>query len=403
MNKSLCSLRLFIVTVLAFMVVVGLLNSPTQAERSLQQPTSGEKTTEQVQKNIQVLTGLPQSQLIPVMNFISSSLGVRCTFCHVNNSGTWDFASDVKPEKATAREMIKMVNNLNKVNFRGANEVSCYTCHRGRSRPQSVPALPVPEPPRPPGAAAAPTAPSAPSVPSASPAASPAPAANPTADEVLAKYQTAMGGPAAIQRLKTVSMKGSWLTSNGVTIPYEVYQSGLDKLYTSLNTPRQGMFERGFDGAVGWELSGRGVRDIAGEELIFLRRYPNYFADTNLKNQFTALAFASKEEIDDRPVIVLRGTNTAGKRERLFFDAETGLLLRRMSFTPTVVGVIPEQVDYEDYRDVEGMKLPFKIRISSVDPNSSSTRQFTEIKLNGPVDESKFKKPAPKPAAMPAP
>jgi hypothetical protein len=291
--------------------------------------------------------------------------------------------------------MIQMVMNINKVTFRGANEVSCYTCHRGRSHPQSVPVLPLPETPRPPAQAAA--------SPAASPSASPARLANPTADEILAKYQTAMGGTAAIEKLKTATMKGTWLTSNGISIPYEVYQVGPHKLYMALTTPRQGVIERGAEATAGWESSARGVRDITGEELIFLRRYPNYFADAKLKEQFTALAFGAREKIEGRDVIVLRGTNTNGKRERLFFDAETGLLVRRIVLTTTVVGVIPEQVDYEDFRDVDGMKLPFKIRVSSVDPNSTSTRQFTEIKLNGPVDESKFKKPAPKPAASPSP
>jgi len=92
-----------------------------------------------------------------------------------------------------------------------------------------------------------------------------------------------------------------------------------------------------------------------------------------------------------------------GKGERLFFDVQTGLLLRRITSTPTMVGVIPEQVDYDDYRDVGGMKIPFVIRVSSTDPSYSSTRTFTEVKLNVPVDESKFSKPPapPVPAQTP--
>jgi len=83
------------------------------------QTALAEKTVEQVQKNIQVLTGLPQSQLIPVMNYIASSLGVKCTYCHVRKDDKWDFVADEKPEKGTAREMIKMVQGINKGNFKG--------------------------------------------------------------------------------------------------------------------------------------------------------------------------------------------------------------------------------------------------------------------------------------------
>src|SRR5689334_1557553 len=110
-----------------------------------------EKTVEQVRKNIKVLNDLPESQLIPVMNFFSASLGRRCNFCHVNNQGQWDYASDAKPEKAAAREMVKLVLDINKTTERlKLDPVSCFTCHRGRPSPQSVPALPLPLPSPPP-------------------------------------------------------------------------------------------------------------------------------------------------------------------------------------------------------------------------------------------------------------
>ena len=106
-----------------------------------------EKTVEQVEKNIKVLTGMPQSQLVPVMNYFAASMGRRCNYCHVNNQGQWDYASDAKPEKNTAREMIKLVMDINKTTERmKVDPVSCYTCHRGRTSPQSVPVLPLPVP-----------------------------------------------------------------------------------------------------------------------------------------------------------------------------------------------------------------------------------------------------------------
>src|SRR3977135_3947793 len=109
-----------------------------------------EQTVEQVQKNIKVLNGMPQSQFIPAMNFFAASLGVRCNYCHVNNNGQWDYASDEKEEKATTRRMIKMVLDDNKSTFNGNPQVSCWTCHRGRTSPQGSPNLPLPAPtPRP--------------------------------------------------------------------------------------------------------------------------------------------------------------------------------------------------------------------------------------------------------------
>jgi hypothetical protein len=110
--------------------------------RPAQTPAAGtpEKTIAQEgrEKNVKLLGDLPVSQFIPVMNYFAASLGRRCNFCHVNTNGQWDYASDAKPEKNTAREMIRLVLDTNKNFFKGNTEVSCYVCHRGRNNPQSV-------------------------------------------------------------------------------------------------------------------------------------------------------------------------------------------------------------------------------------------------------------------------
>ena len=340
-----------------------------------------EKTTEQVQKNIKVLNGLPQSQLIPVMNFFSASLGVRCTFCHVNNNGVWAFDSDEKPEKDRAREMITMVLGVNKTTFKGGVEVSCYTCHRGNRNPVSLPPLPLPIPsPRPspaPGAQASPTL-----------------ATMPSADEIINKYVVAIGGQAAIDKLKTRVMRGNIKTSSGVTLTYQIEQSAPDRAH-EIFMSEQGTMERAVSGNMGWEKNPQGLHDITGQQLADLKMSLQLFRNLKLKEQYTSLRVGGrKEKIGERDVYVITGTTADKKRERLFFDAENGLLLRRVSYTETMIGIIPEQTDFEDYRDVEGVKLPFTVRLSAVDANRVSTRTFTEIKLNVPVDDSKFNKPA---------
>ena len=381
MNKS---RFLVICTTVLFAACVSLVWFAPVGQTSNQQPgpaaPSTEKTVEQVQKNIKVLNGMPQSQLIPAMNYMSASLGVRCTFCHVNKEGKWDFVTDEKPEKNTAREMIKMVLAVNKDTFRGNNEVSCYTCHRGRTHPATVPALPLAE--------AAPR----PAAPEAKPGETKP--AEPTADQILAKYTEALGGSAAIEKLTSRAMKGTMVTSGDITLGYEVYQSNPDKMYSVLHTPKQGDIEQGFNGVVGWQKNARGMRVLEGEQLAEMRRAAVLYSDIKLKDQFSRLMYGGKDKIGDREVYVLRGVGKDNRRERLYFDAQTGLLVRRITSTPTIVGVIPEQVDFEDYRNVDGMMMPFTIRIASVDPNITSTRKFTEIKLNVPVDETKFNKPA---------
>jgi len=199
---------ILILAAIATALVVATAQSSAQNPTSpTQSSTPAEPTVEQNHKNIQVLKGLPESQLVPVMNFMASSLGVRCNYCHVNKDGNWDYASDEKGEKKQAREMITMVTGINKNNFHGNPEVSCYTCHRGRTSVAHTLALPLPTPePRP---AAAP-----------SPSGSPAPA--PTVEQILEKYYQAIGGQAAIDKLKSRVMKGTLVAFNGNEIGYEL-------------------------------------------------------------------------------------------------------------------------------------------------------------------------------------
>lgn len=353
---------------------------------------SQEKTVDQTRKNIKVLNGLPDSQLVPAMNYIAASLGVRCNYCHVNKSGQWDYPADDKEEKLTARVMIKMVLDVNKTTFRGNTEVSCYTCHRGRTEPTGLPLpLTLPSPrPQPPAAPA-------PGQATATPAPTPA---GPTADQIVAKYLDALGGQAAIDKLKTLVMKGTYTGANGAALPYEVHLAAPDKFYINVTTP-QGTIERGFDGKVGWEKGAGGVSELAPALLDDLKSLFLFYRNLKLKEQFTQLRLGRRDKIGDREVITISGRTADNRREQLFFDAQSGLLLRRIRYTPTMIGIIPEQTDFDDYRDVEGVKFPFTVKVAAVDVgNPIAIRGYTEIKLNVAIDDSKFKMPAaPKPSS----
>lgn len=372
------------------------INAASPAQSPAAATAAQEKTTEQVQKNIKVLTGLPQSQLIPVMNYMAASLGRRCNYCHVNNNGQWDYASDEKKEKDTAREMIKLVLDVNKNSFNGNPEVGCYTCHRGRNNPQGVPTLPLPAPSpqggnpgaRPGGAAPGGAGNAQQPQPSPTPRPSP-----PSGDEIVAKYVTAIGGQAAIDKIKTRTMKGSITTSNGQTLTYEIAQTAPNKAY-EMFTSQRGSMERGINGDTGWEKNPQGVHDLTGMQLADLRISLQLFRNLNLKDQYSRLRFGGRDKVGDREAVVLNAGTADNRSERLFFDAETGLLVRRITYTRTMIGVIPEQTDFLDYREVDGVKMPFTIILATVDAgNPSSTRKFDEIKVNPPIEDSKFNKP----------
>src|SRR5437867_110033 len=91
-------------------VSLSSLGIATPAQTPAATAATQEKTVEQTHKNIQVLKGLPDSQLGTVMQYIATSMGRRCDFCHVNKGGNnWVWESDDREEKQMARTMMKMV------------------------------------------------------------------------------------------------------------------------------------------------------------------------------------------------------------------------------------------------------------------------------------------------------
>ena len=233
-----------------------------------------EKTAEQVYKNIQVFKGVPASQLEPAMAFISGSLGVRCSHCHVN-----PFEKDDKPTKQTARKMIRMVFDLNQGSFGGQGAVSCYTCHRGQTRPVSVPAVGL-------------------NLWQQSGQAAKQEAPLPSVEQVLERYAQASGGRAAVERVSSRVWKGSRVGAVGVLVPEEVYAKAPNKLLIVTSYPNM-VFRTGFDGSRGWAKSNQEVRDLPAEVLAQIRREAEFYKEIRLKEIYSKLAAVGRYSLDD--------------------------------------------------------------------------------------------------------
>jgi hypothetical protein len=359
-----------------------LLFAPRLKTEARQQ--QAEQLAEQRYKNIKVLTGMPESQVIPVMQFISSSLGVNCAHCHVNNNGNWEFEKDDKRAKLTARRMIQMTFDINKGNrdILGGAGVTCFTCHRGSTDPISIPRLPLPT------AATGGGAPGRP----------PAAETLPTAPQVVEKYLQAIGGVVAAERLKTRVMKGSFIGSDGKPMPFEVHLQAPDKALVIITNP-QGTTTQAMSGGKGWIKSPKETRELRPNEISRFRAAAQTFDVVQVREAAANMKVVGRDKVGDRDAFVLVWPVDERRTQRFYFDTQTGLLLRVVTYTNTALGAIPSQVDFEDYRDVEGVKLPFTVRQSSVDARSDSTRKFDEVKANVPADDAQFNLP---PAAPPA-
>jgi len=371
------------VTILAVVAALALILKRSDARASTNEKAVARSgpTVEQGNKNIKVLTGMPEYQLIPTMRFFTVSLGVSCNYCHVvSKDGKMDTAADDKETKRTAREMIKMVLQANATTFHNEPQISCYTCHQGQAVPQRYPNFPVALKTMPPAAAGP------------EPVATRTPAL-PTDDEILDKYAAAIGGQAAIARIKSAVIKGTVQNASGSTGTFETDQVAPGKGYDSVTTQR-GTRVRIVNESKGWEKNAYGVNELSGQQLEDLKMSLALFGNLKLKDHFSKFEVAAKEKINNRDVYVLNATRADQKREHLYFDSESGLLIRRVADTSTMIGVIPEQIDFEDYRAVDDVKLPGTVRFATVDTqNPMSTRKIDKVEFNVPVDDSLFTKP----------
>jgi photosynthetic reaction center cytochrome c subunit len=329
------------------------------------------KTTEQRYKNIQVFKGLPASELQSMMTFIASSLGVSCNHCHVGGGA---FEKDDKPTKQTARRMVQMMRNINDTNFGGKTVVTCNTCHRGSPRPVSVPAL---------------TSNATPGA-EAGGAAATTDASLPSAEQVIDKYVEAIGGKAALASVNTRLVKGSRVNADGSVVPTEVYQKAPDKVLTIVNYPNVSFFAA-FNGTDGWSGDSRGAGEITKELLILTKRDSEFFFGARFSQLYTGMSLAGKQKVGEQEAYVVNATSPEGGTESLFFDTRTGLLLQRHVEVKTPLGSYPFQIKYEDYRVVDGIKLPFALHWSR--PGLQWSRKITEVKHNVPIEDSKFNPP----------
>jgi len=333
------------------------------------QPAAG-KTAEQQFKNIQALQGTPADQVFPAMQFIAASLGVECEFCHVQGK----FDSDDKPAKKTARKMIVMTLAINKDSFNGHKEVTCYTCHRGGHDPVGTPPVLASD-------AEAEHAERAPA------AAAPAP----TADQILEKYIAAIGGAEALHKISTRISKGN-IAFAGHQMPIEVFAKAPDKRMSVTHMP-SGESITAFDGRGGWLSGGAGhpARDMSAPESEAARLDADFYFATHIKEIFTGFRVGRPDKIGDTPAYTLICMRQGQPPVRLYFDQSSGLLLRELRYADTPIGRNPTQIDYADYREVDGVKVPFRWTLARV--NGRFTIQIQEAQQNVPIEDSKFAKP----------
>jgi outer membrane lipoprotein-sorting protein len=341
---------------------------------------------EEVFKNVQVLKGIPVNQFMETMGFFAASLGLNCVYCHTSQSlEDWSHFADDVPRKRMARNMILMVNDINKTKFGGRRALTCYSCHRGAEAPRVIPSLadqygvPTEDP------NLLEIVPDAPK--------------GLTAEQVLDKYIEAAGGRQKLAALTSFAGKGTYegYDTYHAKVPYEIYAKAPRQLTTIAHT-QNGDTTTTLNGQEGWIASvDKPVRLLPllpGAELDAAAIDAALWLPAGIKEALTDWRSGFPlATIDDKEVTIIQGTAAGKSRIKLFFDNETGLLVRQLRYSDTPVGIVPIQVDYSNYKEVAGVKLPFRTIVTWT--NGQTTVELTDVQPNAAMLASRFSKPAP--------
>ena len=365
----------------------------------------GQRLAEEQFKNIQVLKGIPAEQLIPTMQFIAASLGVECDYCH--NPKAMD--NDDKKPKVIARKMITMMLAIDKDNFDGRRQVTCNSCHRGAAHPVGIPEI------KPPGKielrvggmeGRKESAPDARKTggPEGAKVASPdamkdgapgalgedeARSAFPPAEQLLDKYLEAVGGAAATAKITSRVQTGQ-ATAFGKQFAAEIYTKAPGKRVSLMHMPG-GDSVTGVNEQQGWMSMPNRVHTMSAAEADAARVDADLQFAAHVKNRYAKFRVEPGEKIDGQETWLVIGRAEGQPPLRLYFDQKSGLLLRLVRYSDTALGLNPTQIDYADYREADGVKVPFRWTLAR--PGNQFTIQVEKMQQNVAVDDAKFVAP----------
>jgi photosynthetic reaction center cytochrome c subunit len=345
-------------------------------------PTERPPMAEDVFKNVQVLRGIPVNDFMGTMGIFSAALGMSCEDCHKAGDSNWAAYAADNPRKQVARSMVVMMATINKTHFGGRQAVTCFSCHRGTDRPKTTPDLtklydsPPPEDPR--------------DILEQS-------RLSPRPDEVLDKYLQAVGGAARAATLTSFTATGTIVGygPDSEPRPIEIAARAPNQRTAIVRSPG-GNSVTTFDGRLGWiaaPFRPVPVLQVAGADLDGMRVDAALMFPALIKEALRDWRVALPVAIDDREVQVVQGAGASGLTATLYFDAETGLLRRQVRLVDSPVGRIPTYVDYADYREVAGVKVPFSWTVTWLDGRDRI--ELSAVQPNVPIDAARFARPQP--------
>jgi len=345
------------------------------------------KTAGEYFKNVTTasLKGLTPSDFIGAMGVMTAAVGYDCSNCHPGaGTDTQDWVTDRNPKKVIARKMVDMVAAINKNFFGGTQQVTCWTCHHGLDLPTTSIALDklYGEPNEEKRDIVL------------------AQDGEPPASRIFDEYIQAIGGAQKVNAMKTYIATGTSRGYGGVggTAAFEVYGEVPNSRGVWIHFPEhpdRGISAWTYNGKTGWISQPRAyipIYELTGNDLIGAKLDGEIGMPSELRNAFNTWRVGPEETINDKDVYVVQGTAPGGGvLGTLYFDKQSHLLVRFVRRTPSPVGRITIQQDYDDYKEVNGIKFPFKYSFLWLD--GRFTAEISDVKVNVPIDAAKFGEP----------
>lgn len=358
--------------VLGLVLAIGVAQRPVAAQ-------SSEQKAEEVFKNIKALKGHRADMVNPTMVLFEAALGVGCPYCHDPDANKREL--DVKPQKDVARRMIAMVDNINKATFGGRAQVTCFTCHQGRAVPIGVPNVVNAAPPPALGEDYLATLPPPP----------PVPAVNP--GQLIDKYIASLGAVqqvAAVDAVGTVTQRRPGRDFPSQQIEILSKAPGMGMMITKAGQADNLL---AYGNAGGWARNGNTApRDLRKAEADGTMLEDPFNLPAHLKQMLLEPKMERPQVINGHEDYVIVAKTPNLPKVEAFFEKNTGMLERLIYYNESSFGMYPTQIDYRDFRDVNGRKVPYQWVISQT-RNREFTYAMQTVKA-APLEDARFGKPA---------
>lgn len=224
---------------------------------------------------------------------------------------------------------------------------------------------------------------------------------NPTVDQIIERYVQAIGGATLALKLTSLVTKGTFeMPESNIKGIIEAYAKAPNKLALSLKSDDEVIFViQGYDGATAWERrlipneSRIALKQMKGAELAEFKLRAEFNREFRLKELYPKMTLKGKDKTEDGEAYLIEATPASGAPIVMYFDTGSGLLVREDSTSMTPEGKIAVETYFDDYRDVNGFKMPYTV--SSVYPNPAinSIIRFTEVKRNAEIPDTSFQMP----------